>query len=223
MKEGVAAELLPLPGHTSIWCLRRLDPDRLDVEIFFQMLLAGLAAVTAHLVAAERHRRIHRLIAIDPNRSGAKRLCNPMRVADILGPDPAAEAEGGGVGALDQFVTVFERDRRDHRPKDLLLSDPHIVLDVGEHCRRHEIALCERAFRQPRATSQCLRAFLLANGETAADALELLFRHPWPDLRVRVEAVADLQLLAEFGDAADEFVIHFILDEQPRAPATNLA
>ena len=39
------------------------DPDRLDVEIFFQVLLAGLAAIAAHLVAAERYRRIERAAA----------------------------------------------------------------------------------------------------------------------------------------------------------------
>jgi hypothetical protein len=30
--------------------LARLDPDRLDVEIFFEVLLAGLAAIAAHFV-----------------------------------------------------------------------------------------------------------------------------------------------------------------------------
>src|ERR1700735_5034492 len=76
--------------------LSGLDPDRLDVEIFFQMLLAGLAAITAHLVAAERHRRVHCLIAIDPDRTGAQRLGDAMRLADVPGPDAAAQAEGGG-------------------------------------------------------------------------------------------------------------------------------
>src|SRR5712675_1873811 len=84
--------------------LCRLDPDRLDVEIFFQMLLAGLAAVAAHLVAAERHRRVHRLIAIYPDRAGAKRFRHAMRLADVLGPDAAAQSKGRGVGTLDQFI-----------------------------------------------------------------------------------------------------------------------
>ena len=42
------------------------------------------------------------------------------------------------------------------------------------------------------------------------------------DLGVRIEAVADLQLLAEFGDAAHEFVVD-LLDEQPRAGDADLA
>src|ERR1700760_1742246 len=79
--------------------LAGLDPDRLDVEIFFEVLLAGFAAVAAHLVAAERHGRVHRLVAIDPHRTGAQRFGDLMRLADIGGPDAAAESEGGGVGA----------------------------------------------------------------------------------------------------------------------------
>jgi hypothetical protein len=76
------------------------DPDRLDVEIFFQVLLAGLAAIAAHLVAAERYRRVHRLIAIHPDRARAKRLGDAMGFADVLGPDPAAQSERRRVGAL---------------------------------------------------------------------------------------------------------------------------
>src|SRR5258708_19494212 len=121
--------------------LTGLDPDRLDVEIFFQMLLAGLATIAAHLVAAERHRRVHRLIAIDPDRAGAKRFRHAMRLADVPGPDAAAQSKSRGIGALDQFVAVLERDSRDHRPKNLLLGDPHVVLDVGEHGSRPKLTL----------------------------------------------------------------------------------
>src|ERR1700691_4379601 len=108
MRSHVAAQEAAI--HIS-YALSGLDPDRLDVEIFFQVLLAGLAAIAAHLVTAERHRRVHRLIAIDPDRAGTKRLGDAMRLADVLGPDPAAQSERGRVGALDQFVAVLERDR----------------------------------------------------------------------------------------------------------------
>src|SRR6185312_4212044 len=115
--------------------LTGLDPDRLDVEILLDMLLAGLAAIAAHLVAAERHRRVHCLIAVHPDRAGAQRLCDLVRLADIGGPDAAAEAKGRGIGALDQFVGILERDRGDHGAEDFLLRDPHIVLDIGEYRR----------------------------------------------------------------------------------------
>src|SRR5882757_8992097 len=72
--------------------LTRLDPHRLDVEILLDVLLAGLAAVAAHLVAAERHRGVHRLIAVDPDRACAKRLGDAVRLADVAGPDAAAQS-----------------------------------------------------------------------------------------------------------------------------------
>src|SRR4030081_2282151 len=75
------------------------------------------ATVAAHLVAAERDGRIHRLIAIDPDRAGAQSFCHFVRFADVLGPDAAAETEAGGVGARDQVVAVLEGNGRNDRAK----------------------------------------------------------------------------------------------------------
>src|ERR1700737_3798974 len=69
----------------------------------------------------------------------AERPRDLMALADIGGPDAGAETEARGIGAPDQLVGILERDRRDHRAENLLLRDPHIVLDVGEHGRRHEV------------------------------------------------------------------------------------
>src|SRR3954470_22963980 len=200
-----------------------LDPDRLDVEILLDVLLAGLAAIAAHLVAAERHRRVHRLIAVDPDRAGPQRPSDPMRLADITGPDAAAEPEGRGIGTLDQLIGVLEGDRRDDGPEDFLLRDPHIVLDIGEHRRRHEIALRQGAFGEPRTAGERLGALLLADVEIAGDAVELLLRNQRTDLRGWIKPVADLQLPAEFGDTPDELVINLVLDEQPRPGAADLS
>jgi len=66
-----------------------------------------------------------------------------------------------------KLVTVLEGDRRNHRPEDFLLSNPHVVLNVDEHRRRHEVALRQRAFGQPGAAGQRLGAFLAADIEIA--------------------------------------------------------
>ena len=76
-----------------------LDPDRLDVEVFVQVLEPGFAPVAAHLVAAERHGGVHRLVAVDPYRAGADRLRQPMRLADVARPYAAAQAERRRIGA----------------------------------------------------------------------------------------------------------------------------
>ena len=187
------------------------------------MLDAGFPAIPAHLVTTERHCRVHRLIAIDPYRSRADRLGELVRLADVARPHPAAEAEVGCVGALHQFVRVLERDRGDHRSEDFLLRDAHLVADIGEDGRRHEVALAEIALGEALAADHSRRAFLLTDVEIASDTAELLLRHQRPDLDVRVDAIADFQALAEFGDLADEFVIDALLDKQPRAGAADLS
>ena len=186
------------------------------------MLLAGFPAIAAHLVAAEGYGGVHRLVAIDPDRTGTQRPGHLMRLADIGSPDARAETEGRRVGALDQLVTVLEGDRGDHGTEDFLLRDPHVVQHIGEHGRLHEIALGQCAFGQASAAGHGFGAFLLADGEIAGHALHLLLGDERADLRIRIEAIADLQLLAELGDAADEFVVDLALDEQARAGAADL-
>src|SRR5215472_9449070 len=76
-----------------------LDPDCFDVEVLFHLLDAGFTAVAAHLVAAERHSRVHRLVAVDPHRAGAQPLGEAVRLRHVAGPNAAAEPELGGVAA----------------------------------------------------------------------------------------------------------------------------
>ncbi len=136
---------------------------------------------------------------------------------------PGAEAERGGVGALDQLVHVLEGDRGDDGTEDLLLRDAHVVLHAREHGRRDEEALRQRAFGGTATAGERLRAFLLADVEITGDALELLLGNERADLCIGIETVADLQLLAELGDAADELLVDRLLDEQTRAGAADLA
>src|SRR5215469_6063625 len=89
-------------------CGSGLYPDRLDVQVLVLVLHSGLAAVAAHLVAAERHRGIHGLISVDPDRTGADAFRRAMRLADIARPDAAAEAELRLVAVLDHFLDVGE-------------------------------------------------------------------------------------------------------------------
>src|SRR6185295_18628784 len=111
---------------------RRLDPDRLHVQVLLELLQSRLAAVAAHLVPTEWHRRIHGLVAVYPNRAGPNALGQSMRLADVARPHAAAEAEQSGVGPADHLVDVRERNGRDDGPEDLLLGDPHLIPDVHE-------------------------------------------------------------------------------------------
>src|ERR1700758_3841025 len=96
-----------------------LDPDGFDVQVLFQMLYARLAAIPAHLVAAERDSGIHRLIAVYPHGAGAKSLRQAVCLAHVTRPHTAAETELRFVAALDHLFDVGEWDGRDHWSKDL--------------------------------------------------------------------------------------------------------
>src|SRR4029450_5042913 len=202
--------------------LSRLDPDGLDVEVLLDVLQATFTTIAAHLVAAERHGRIHRLVAIDPHRAGADRACELVRLADVARPYTTAQAEGRGVAALDHLLDVGEGDGGAPRAEDLLLGDAHLVLHVGEHRRRHEIALLVVAVGELLAAAETTRAFLAADAEIGGDAIEVLGRNQRADLRLRVGAVADAQRLGERRHLVGELLVDLLLDEQPGAGASHL-
>src|SRR6516162_3528416 len=145
-----------------------------------------------------------------------------MCLADIARPHAAAEPEGCGIAAADYLVDIGERDRRNHRSEDLLLGDPHLVLDVGKHRRLHEVAFAERSICQRLATCHRARTLLPAGREIAGDALVLLFGNERADLGVGIDPVADLKALAKIGYALDKLVIDLALDKEAGPGAADL-
>src|ERR1700730_15671865 len=211
------------PSTLPPYPLAVLDPARLHVEIFFHLLEPGFTAVSAHLVAAERHCRGHRLGAVYPYGPGADSACQAMRLAHVPRPDAAAQPEHRGIGAMHQFIHVLQRYRRDDRTENLLLRNPHVVADIGEDRGRHEIALSQRPLRQSLAAGLGARSLLLAETEIARHALELLLRHQRANLGLGIEAIADAEALAESGDPIGKFVVDLLLDEQAGTGTADLA
>jgi hypothetical protein len=106
--------------------------------------------------------------------------------------------------------------------EDLFLGNPHVIAHIGIDCRRNKVSLGERAFGQLLATNNRSCALLAGNVEVAGDAFELLLRDQRTDLGVGVDAVADLETLAEIGDAADKLLINLALDKKPGPGAADL-
>src|SRR5262249_5769443 len=150
--------------------------------------------------AAERHRRVHRLIAIDPHRTGANASRQLVRLADVPGPDARTEAELGLVAAFYDFFDVSERNSGDYRAENLLLRDAHIIPHIGEHSWRNEESLGHHAFHQTFTARQRFRALLPADGEVAGDARQLLLRDQRADLSFGITGITDAQRFAERGD-----------------------
>jgi len=76
------------------------------------------------------------------------------------------------------LVDIGERDRRDHRAKDFLPGDPHVVAHIGVDCRRDKVSLGERAFGQLLAANNRSRPLLAGNVEVAGDAFERVMGKP---------------------------------------------
>src|SRR5207253_5125086 len=97
------------------------------------------------------------VVAVNPDRSRAQAIREPMSLLNVARPDGGGQAETGSIAALDHLVDVLERQDVHHRPKDLLTRYLHLVLDAVEHGRLDEVA----ALADPVAAGQQFRAFLL--------------------------------------------------------------
>ena len=71
--------------------------------------MAHLAAPAGLLVPAERQRGIEHVVAVDPDRPGAKLLRQRVGLGDVPGPDPGPEAVAGVVRLGGDLVQATER------------------------------------------------------------------------------------------------------------------
>ena len=184
---------------------------------------AHLAAVSAHLVTAERYRRIEQQHGVDPHRAGAQHPGQLVPGADVPGPDAPGQTVFRVVGPHRDLVQRVEGQHTRHRPEDLLPRHPHIVADIGEDGRLHEIALREFAGVDSRTAGGGAHPLGRSDREIVADPVQLLSRHQRADLGLRIDTVADLQRSREIREPVDEFVVDRPLDEDPGSGTTGLA
>jgi len=106
------------------WCssshLRseRLQPDydRFGFGVQFQRFVAHFSTPAGLFVAAERQRRVEHVVAVNPHRPGLKLSRNPMGLADIARPMPAA-AIRRCVGSSNQFSGLVNGSATTTGPK----------------------------------------------------------------------------------------------------------
>src|SRR4030081_2820876 len=85
-----------------------LDKDALRVEVRIELFGAAFAPISAHLIAAERHRGIYRMIRVYPDRSGAKAAREDMRLAHVAGENTCRQPVLGRIGSLDGLIERVE-------------------------------------------------------------------------------------------------------------------
>ena len=111
-----------------------------------------------HLHAAERQFDRRYVVVIDPAGAGLQARDHAVRASQIVGEYAGRQAEFGGIGALDDFVLLFELEHRHHRAEYFLAHDGHVVATLIEYGRRHEDSRCARSPTVTRAPPVRMRA-----------------------------------------------------------------
>src|ERR1700704_2979283 len=168
--------------------LRRVEAGhRFHLEIFLQAVFAPLAAVAGLLVAAERRGAVVRH-ALQVDVAGPDLAADFSRTLNGTRGNIAGETIGRVVGNLDGLRLVLGAKDGQHRSKDFLARDRHVVGDVGEDGRADIKALVD-AFRQARAAGDQRCAFLDALVDQCLDLVPLDAGHDGADggaLRARI-------------------------------------
>src|SRR6185295_16579085 len=180
--------------------------NRLDLRIRLDRLLAELAAEAALLVAAEGRGGVVPVVLVDPHRPGLDAPRHLVGLADIARPHAGGEAVDRGVGELDGFLDLLERDDGEHRPEDFLAGHLHVVAHAVEDRGLHEPALA--ADRRRPAAVHHPGAFALPLLHITEHRLPLLPGDQGAELRPRIERIAGRQPLRTRHQTLDELAVH---------------
>src|SRR5690606_11453628 len=119
----------------------QVDPYALDLRVQLERVEPELAALARLLVAAERGRRIERMVGVDPDGPGLQLARDAVRTLHVARPDPGGEPVDRPVGERDGLLLVPERHRRQHGAEDLLLRDRRAGIHAVEDRRLDPVAL----------------------------------------------------------------------------------
>ena len=116
------------------------DVHGLLVGVEVDRAVAALVAEAGRLDAAERGAEVAHVVRVEPHHAGLDRLREVVRALEVVRPDVGGEAVLRVVRERERLFVGVERGDRDDRAEDLLLEDPRVGRDVGEHGRRDEVA-----------------------------------------------------------------------------------
>ena len=159
--------------------------------------------------------------AIGLDHAGAQLPGDALSARVVAALHVIGQAIAGVVGDFDRLVLALERDDRQHRAENLLTRDAHVVVDVGEHRRPHEIAAVE-AFRPAGATSDQARALVDAGLDQVLHLLELHLGDQRPDVVALLGRLADGGRLGSLAGHLDGLVIDRAFDQHARRRVTGL-
>src|SRR3569833_27748 len=150
---------------------RVVPSNRLGLEILLETELAPFAAVAGLFVATERRAAVvgH---ALQDDIAGADLATDAAGILDRRTIDIAGKAIGGVVGDARRGGLVLGADDGEHRTKDLLARDRHLIGHAGEDGRTDIEALVV-PLGQARTTGHQGRTFLDAHVDQRLDLVPL--------------------------------------------------
>src|SRR5215212_3709592 len=108
------------------------DADVLRLEEDLVAPGPAFSSRAGRLGSAEWLAQVAHVLAVDETHAGFDSGRHAVRAAEVLGPDVAREPVRDVVRNPDRIGLVVERDQAGDRTEDLVLRDPHPVVDVGE-------------------------------------------------------------------------------------------
>lgn len=154
------------------------------------------------------------IFRVHPDHPGLKVIGEAEGTRDVGGPEIAGQAVLDVVGECQRLLFVLERDGGQHRSKDLLLGDAHLVVGGGEERRRH-VAAAARAVELGTARGN-LGAFRPADGDIFEHLLLMYRMDERTNDGLRIERMPDLDAARLFGDQRGELLVNAFLHQQPR-------
>ena len=113
--------------------------------------------------------------------------------------------------SLTASYDVVERQRDDDGSENLLLHDAHVLPDVREHRRLHEIAALANASAAGRDSG----ALTDAACDVTANAIALHVGHERPELARRIDAGTELHLRRDRRELGDDAIECLALHVEP--------
>src|SRR5574337_788926 len=96
-----------------------------------ERLEGQLTPDTALLKTSEGRTKGEYVVLVDPDVASFEALRGPMSFVQTSRPDASAEAKRDVIGLRDHRLIIVPGDDAEHRAEDLLLSNAHLVVDIG--------------------------------------------------------------------------------------------
>src|SRR5579864_668681 len=121
--------------------LRDVGPHALVLRVALKRLMALLAAIARHLVAAERRVGVIPMPGVEPDRPSLNAICKAKSSCEIPRLNAGGQTIRGVIGNANCFLFACEPNNWNHWTEDFLARDLHVIGRVRKNRGLNEQAL----------------------------------------------------------------------------------